>query len=155
MKLNRQSKRLIALACVAVVLWLVDRYNLSSYSVDSPTQKDQAEFVEGRESIVEAFTSRRSDVLVSANGRVSSLLADDLEGSHHQRFILDIGEGTTVLIAHNIDIAPKVPLKQGDLISFQGEYEWNEKGGVVHWTHHDPNGRHPGGWIDLEGKKYE
>ncbi|MDE1266260.1 DUF3465 domain-containing protein, partial [Vibrio aestuarianus] len=36
-----------------------------------------------------------------------------------------------------------------------GEYEWNKKGGVMHWTHNDPNNKHPHGWLKHNGKTYE
>ena len=29
-----------------------------------------------------------------------------------------------------------------------------ERGGVLHWTHHDPDGRRPGGWLEHEGRRY-
>lgn len=90
------------------------------------------------------------------SGKVTKLLSDDNTGSRHQRFIIKLSSGQTLLIAHNIDLAPKVhQLKEGASIKFCGEYENNTKGGVVHWTHHDPNKRHVGGWLEYDGKKYE
>ena len=68
--------------------------------------------------------------------------------------IVDLGEGHTVLVSHNIDLAPYVDLDAGDRVVFRGRYEWNDRGGVVHWTHHDPRGRGPGGWITVDGKTY-
>jgi hypothetical protein len=98
----------------------------------------------------------RSGQQVRGAGKVIRVLADDNEGSRHQRFIVRLGSGRTILIAHNIDLAPRVPsLETGDAIRFYGEYEWNQKGGVVHWTHHDPQNRHTGGWIEHNGKRYE
>lgn len=103
-----------------------------------------------------AFKTRTSDVQVEGEGVVTRLLADDLDGSRHQRFILRLASGQTILISHNIDIAPRVGgLRKGDSISFNGEYVWNEKGGTVHWTHHDPAGRHVAGWLKHKGRTYQ
>lgn len=90
------------------------------------------------------------------SGTVIKLLSDDNQGSRHQRFILKLSSGQTLLVAHNIDLAPRINLiEKGGFIKFCGEYESNAKGGVVHWTHHDPNNRHVGGWLEYNGKKYE
>ncbi|MDF3128289.1 DUF3465 domain-containing protein [Kiritimatiellaeota bacterium B1221] len=103
-----------------------------------------------------AYDNRQSDVQVSGKGEIIKVLPDDTQGSRHQKFLLDLGQGLTILIAHNIDLAPRVPsIREGDTIGFQGEYEWTDKGGVVHWTHHDPAGRHPGGWLEFQGKRYQ
>lgn len=103
-----------------------------------------------------AFKERTSGVQVEDEGVVTRLLADDVEGSRHQRFIVRLASGQTVLIAHNIDLAPRVAgLDEGDGIRFYGQYEWNEKGGTVHWTHRDPKGRHVAGWLKYKGRTYQ
>jgi len=110
----------------------------------------------GVSDIASAYASQSSDIQVSSYGTVIKLLPDDNKGSRHQRFILKLANNQTVLIAHNIDLAPKIlSLRKGDTVEFNGEYEWNKKGGVVHWTHHDPAGRHQGGWLKHNGSVYE
>lgn len=93
---------------------------------------------------------------ISGRGQVVKLLADDNKGSRHQRFILRLASGQTLLVAHNIDLAPYLEqLKVGDTVEFSGEYVWNNKGGVLHWTHHDPRGRHVGGWLRHQSRQYQ
>ena len=85
-----------------------------------------------------------------------ALLSDDNEGSRHQRFILELGNGQTLLVAHNIDLAPRIDrLQKGDTVEFFGEYEYTDKGGVIHWTHHDPQKRHVDGWLKHQGSTYQ
>lgn len=106
--------------------------------------------------IQSAFAERRSNLQVAGQGTVAKVLADDNDGSRHQRFILELPSGHTVLVAHNIDLAPRINgLQAGDTVAFNGEYEWNDRGGVIHWTHHDPAGRHEGGWLKHGGQTYE
>ncbi len=90
------------------------------------------------------------------SGVVIRLLSDDNSGIRHQRFIIRESSGRTLLVAHNIDIAPKIyPIQKGGLVKFCGEYESNERGGVIHWTHHDPYGRHRAGYLEYRGKRYQ
>ena len=103
-----------------------------------------------------AFEQRTSNFQVEGRGAVKRILPDDDDGSRHQRFTLELGSGQTILVAHNIDVAPRIPgLQKGDELAFRGEYEWNPQGGVIHWTHHDPKGRHPDGWLKHKGKTYQ
>ncbi|GAB2713408.1 DUF3465 domain-containing protein [Halomonas garicola] len=93
---------------------------------------------------------------IADSGRVVAILDDDLDGSRHQRFILRLASGQTLLVAHNIDLAPRVSgLEAGDTVAFYGEYVWNDKGGVLHWTHRDPRGAHPGGWLKHRDRRYQ
>jgi hypothetical protein len=113
-----------------------------------PSESDQ---VLGR-----AFQQHTSNLQVEGRGVVKRILPDDNDGGRHQRFILELGSGQTLLIAHNVDVAPRIPgLRKGDKLAFRGEYDWNPKGGVIHWTHHDPGGRHPDGWLKHKGKTYQ
>lgn len=120
---------------------------LTSFSEQSATD-DSA--------LTSAIENRKSDVQVRGTGIVIHNLADDTTGSRHQKFILKLSSGKTLLISHNIDLAPRInSLREGDTVNFYGEYEWNSKGGVVHWTHHDPRGNHEGGWLKHNGATYQ
>ena len=111
---------------------------------------------DANDAIRSAFNERRSGLQVSGEGTVSKLLPDDNDGSRHQRFILTLSSGQTLLVAHNIDIAPRVEtLREGDSVAFNGVYEWNAKGGIMHWTHRDPGGKHEAGWVKHAGRTYE
>ena len=111
---------------------------------------------QNNDTISNAFKNNQSGIQVSGTGKVTRILSDDTDGSKHQRFILKLPSNQTILIAHNIDLAPRVEsLKIGDTISFYGVYEWNSKGGTVHWTHHDPKRRHVGGWLKKGSKTYK
>jgi len=106
--------------------------------------------------IDKAYQNRLSDIQVQDEGTVIKILRDDLKGSRHQKFILRLLSGQTLLVAHNIDLAPRInSIKRGDNIEFYGEYEWNVKGGVIHWTHHDPKGHHVTGWLKHNGRTYK
>ena len=90
-------------------------------------------------------------------GTVIKVLKDDNEGSRHQKFLVKIDNypNITVLIAHNIDLAPRIEgIQAKKPIRFYGEYIYNNKGGVVHWTHRDPASRHQDGWLEYQGQQY-
>jgi len=151
-------------ATLAILLLLALLYGLYEWSsspqgsaAKSPERPaaDSRSALGGERTILDAFAERRSGIMVESAGFVERTLSDDLEGSRHQRFIIRLETGHTLLVSHNIDIAPRIPLAERDPVEFRGQYEWNERGGVVHWTHHDPNGNHPGGWIRHRGKLYE
>ena len=124
----------------------------SSAPVSSSTQTPS----DNDEVLARAFEQQTSNVQVEGQGVVNRVLSDDNDGSRHQRFIVALGSGQTLLISHNIDVAPRVAgLREGDTVSFAGEYDWNPEGGVIHWTHRDPSKRHPPGWIRHNGEVYE
>lgn len=117
-------------------------------------QRQAGEVLAGGE-VEQLFREQRSGAVVEFGARTARVLADDVEGSRHQRFIVELASGHTVLVSHNIDLAPRVEsIAPGDEVSVRGQYEWNERGGVVHWTHHDPDGRRPGGWVKHGGRTY-
>ena len=105
--------------------------------------------------ILEAQSAHERNVEVTARVEVKKVLRDDLEGSRHQRFILELSNDTTVLVAHNIDMAPKIPIHPGDSLVIHGAYIWKEQGGVIHWTHHSDTPRHESGFVDFNGFRYQ
>ena len=128
-----------------------------SPSSNSVTQNTETTFSnDGIDTIKAAYDRRQSNVQVQGSGRVKAILREDNDGTKHQKFILVLKNGLSILVAHNIDLAPKIEdLHKGDIVEFDGEYEYNEKGGVLHWTHHDPQNRHENGWLKHDGRIYQ
>ncbi len=126
------------------------------YLLDIPDSRTGDHSASSALNAADAFMQHQEGVQVRDHGEVLKILNDDNKGSRHQRFIIRTDTGVSLLIAHNIDIAPRInSLSVGDALSFYGEYEWNEKGGVLHWTHRDPRGHHVPGWIKHEGVIYQ
>jgi hypothetical protein len=146
----------VALAAVALVrgLWPSLPGVTPEGKPAASSGQPPSESAEGQQSVAEAYRERRSDVWGEVSGVVQRVLPDDREGSHHERFILQLDDGHTLLVTHNVDVGERAPVASGDSVELRGEYEWNPQGGVVHWTHHDPEGRLPGGWIRTGGRTY-
>ncbi len=102
-----------------------------------------------------AWRLQQSEFQVKFTGKVIVLLSDDTEGDRHQRFIVELQSGQTILVVHNIDIAPRInKLRKGAAVTVRGEYIWNSQGGLVHFTHRALYGDHPGGWVKFRGVIY-
>lgn len=139
-----------ALVAAALLIAFIQRNAFSPAAPQTPAVAHSGSAVS------EAFASHAREVEVEESGTVVAVLGDDDEGSRHQRFLVRADSGPTVLVAHNIDLAQRVPsLRKGDRISFRGQYVWNEKGGVVHWTHRDPSGHHEAGWLKRNGETFQ
>lgn len=104
-----------------------------------------------------AFESHAEKVQLTIDGVVDRILADQIGPSGpHERFIVRLADvGLTVLIEHNLSLAPRVPVVAGERVSARGEYIWNDQGGLLHFTHHDPDGSHEAGYIRYAGKRYD
>jgi hypothetical protein len=139
---------------LAIILTVATAY--FAYEQANPGAPQALPAESGDARIALAFENKRQAFQVSGTGRVVRILPDDRDGSRHQRFILSLESGQTLMIAHNIDLAPRIAtLAVGDTVSFYGEYEWSARGGVIHWTHHDPQGRHVAGWLEHDGRRYQ
>ncbi len=144
----KNTATIILLLVIGLLSWAADEGLLN---LDTSPTIDT-----GVDPIAAAFRNGSSDVQVQGKGVVTRVLSDDTEGSRHQRFILRLASGQQLLVAHNIDLAPRIhKLSKNETVDFYGEYEWNEKGGVIHWTHHDPGGHHVDGWLKHKGQTYQ
>ncbi|MGE5228778.1 MAG: DUF3465 domain-containing protein, partial [Deltaproteobacteria bacterium] len=150
---HRRAARLVALAAALLALARPATGWGSAGDAGGPPPDAGAAAQAGDAALARAFDDRVSGLEVEGAGTVERLLADDEQGSRHQRFILRLASGQTLLVAHNIDVAPRIAgLRVGDVVAFRGVYEWSRQGGTVHWTHHDPSGDHEPGWLRHAGR---
>ena len=86
-------------------------------------------------------------VLGVAPGRVSP----------HEGFLMRLGSSCHVIVRveANTDYTGSFALAPGEAVVVKGEYEFYPRGGVIHWTHRDPHGRHEGGYVSVGGHTYE
>jgi len=149
-KKSRQIQRVWLIIGFIVLGYFASDYKPAPVQITPPATREPVKTIE------QLIQQRQHDVQIEVSGRVVKLLPDDLQGSRHQKFIIKLSSEQTLLIAHNIDLAERVDsLQLGDDITVYGEYEWNDKGGVIHWTHHDPAGQHLDGWMMHKGKIYQ
>ncbi|WP_245391894.1 DUF3465 domain-containing protein [Salinicola aestuarinus] len=143
------------LSTLAAALGLAGLVSVLIFALGGLLPDDRTPQVSAEETLRKAYESQRSDFWVEAQGEIVAVLADDRRGSRHQRMILRLASGQTLLVAHNIDIAPRLEgIEAGDALRVRGAYVWNAKGGILHWTHRDPDGRQPGGWLEWRGRRY-
>jgi hypothetical protein len=141
---------------ISIIALIISAYFANNYVQENKkttTYQKETQYKSTSNKQLEALIKKRqSNVIITLDVRVINVLSDDNQGDRHQRLIVKSGKHT-LLLAHNIDIAPRVPVKKGDMLKVRGEYEWNDKGGVVHWTHRSTSS-HADGWIIHNNKKY-
>ena len=152
-------RKLVGLGVVVVLGYAASRTFAPGVTPEQPAGARPAPVAtrDGGESrdTARSFTAADVGAMVQSRGTVQRILADDNDGARHQRFIVRLSSGQTLLIAHNIDVAPRVEaLAVGDTVEFRGQYETNAQGGVLHWTHRAPRGDHAEGWLRHRGREY-
>ncbi len=150
--MSKNIKKIVAI--VVVLLTSSYYYFIENYPQLQQNKQDKTIATQKNDNslLPQLIKSKNSGKIVTFKAKVIKKLADDLEGDKHQKMILKIGNNT-LLLAHNIDKAPRVPVAIGDEIIVRGEYQYNELGGIIHWTHRS-NNAHPAGWIKYKNKKY-
>jgi hypothetical protein len=74
--------------------------------------------------------------------------------AEHEAFTVTSAAGP-VEVVDNVNIAPALPVRRGDRVEVAGEMVHDPgRLPIVHWTHHDPDGRLAGGFIRWQGRLY-
>lgn len=127
---------------------------LAACTGDNAADKDNA-------SLYAAWRAGASHVEVTASGTIARVLGVRADGRFgpHEGFLVHLrgagGHGLTIEVEDNLRLTGPVPIEAGEDVVVHGEYEYDLRGGVVHWTHHDPSGHHAAGYIRVNGRLYE
>jgi hypothetical protein len=110
--------------------------------------------------VYEAWREERSRVEVTAHGAVARILGERGGPSGpHLGLLLHLsggeGRGLTVRVEDNLDLTGPIALREGEAITVRGEYIYDPRGGLIHYTHRDPRGRHEAGYVEVDGRIYQ
>lgn len=114
----------------------------------------------GNAAVYDAWRAGRSQVEVTASGSVVRQLGTrEGRSGAHEGFLLHLrgaaGRGLTVRVEDNVDLTGAIALTPGAEVVVRGEYIFDARGGIIHYTHRDPRGRHAAGYIATGGKLYQ
>lgn len=153
---KNKSISILILAILAVIFYLIEgKFDDTGESLPDDTRNPRTSHSDSDKTLKSYYDKKVSGKMITVSAAVDKVLSDDLHPPRHQRFVIRLSNGLTVLVAHNIDLAPRVQnIQTGEQVKITGQYEWNAKGGVIHWTHHDPKGHRDGGQISYKGKVY-
>lgn len=114
----------------------------------SPGNEDDSE-------IVRAVVNRRRVDFVEGRGMVViRTLADDTNGLRHQKWVVQLSNGSSMMAVYNLDMCERVALKVGDHVAMGGQFVWTNQGALLHWLHYDPRKTRPDGYVEVNGKVY-
>lgn len=108
--------------------------------------------------VCSTYAGQGSGQEVLAQGNVAAILGTrEGPSGEHEGFLLQLtGDCDLVVrVETNVDLTGPVPLRAGEAAIVKGQYEYTVMGGVIHWTHHDPAGRHVAGYVQAGGKVYQ
>jgi hypothetical protein len=113
----------------------------------------------GNAAVYQSWAQQRSKVEVTASGSVAKVLGTRRGPSGvHTGFLLHLrgseGRGLTVRVEDNVDLTGPIPIRAGDDVEVRGEYIYDPRGGLIHYTHRDPRGRRAGGYVRIGNRMY-
>lgn len=108
---------------------------------------------------LDEISQGRTGSEVTVEGAVTQVLttSSGTQGAH-ERFVVAVKAGSAeqdILVADNITVGRAAPVRRGDDVIVRGELAIDPTGPVIHWTHHDPRGRHESGFVRLNGQLYD
>lgn len=105
-----------------------------------------------------AYAGHLTDGEVIANGVVREVLGMRRgPNGDHEGFLLQLDGDCDLLlrVETNTDITGQIPISGGQRVTVKGVYVFNAMGGLIHWTHHDPAGRHVNGYVKIGDRLYQ
>jgi len=123
-----------------------------AFIVFSATGCGGSDALPSNERLLSAFADGTTGVWVSGYGTVVRPLGSSAD---NQRFLVQVNGELSLVVRHQVGDQGPVPADRGDIIAFQGRYEFHGGGGELILTHADSGNPGGGGWIEYDGMRYQ